>query len=348
MGFDPEEPTGPADPSHEAAKRPLAIRDRIKQFRRVRASDLTPNPKNWRRHPKAQADALRGLLQEIGYADALLVRELPDGHFMIIDGHLRAQTTPAAEVPVLVLDVSEEEADKILLTLDPLAAMAQADAERIQTLLTTVRSDNQAVQELIRHTAGERLWRIAHPDEFNEPQVAPDRAAELAAKWGTEQGQLWRVERHRLFCGDCRDSANLVQLFKGADRLRLIVTDPPYGVDYARKNAYLNRSDRGNRIQKPIANDALPPGEIKALFQTSLQLALAYAGPGAACYATVPCGPLLPYFIAGFEGAGLSFKHLLIWLKQHFVLGIGLSPCRYPRDELVSAGKEGRHEGRTV
>jgi hypothetical protein len=66
----------------------IAIRDRIRELRRVRARDLVPHPKNWRKHPRAQAAALRGLLTEIGYADALLVRELRDGALMIIDGHL--------------------------------------------------------------------------------------------------------------------------------------------------------------------------------------------------------------------------------------------------------------------
>ena len=64
------------------------------------------------------------MLAEVGYADALLARELADGSLMLIDGHLRAETTPDAVVPVLVLDVDEAEADKILLTHDPLAAMA--------------------------------------------------------------------------------------------------------------------------------------------------------------------------------------------------------------------------------
>ena len=123
----------------------IQIRDRIKELRRVKAKELLANPKNWRRHPKAQVEALRGLLAEVGYADALLVRELADGRLMLIDGHLRAETTPNAEVPVLILDVTEEEADKILLTLDPLAAMAETDSERIQALLETVRSDSEAV-----------------------------------------------------------------------------------------------------------------------------------------------------------------------------------------------------------
>jgi ParB-like chromosome segregation protein Spo0J len=101
------------------------IRDRIKELRRVPPSALVRNPKNWRRHPKAQADALRGLLTEVGYSDALLARELPDGRLVLIDGHLRAETTPNSVVPVLVLDVTEEEVEKMLLTLDPLAATSK-------------------------------------------------------------------------------------------------------------------------------------------------------------------------------------------------------------------------------
>ena len=72
----------------------MQIRDRIRELKRVPAKDLRPNPKNWRTHPKAQQDALRGVLAEVGYADALLARELPDGGLMLVDGHLRAETTP--------------------------------------------------------------------------------------------------------------------------------------------------------------------------------------------------------------------------------------------------------------
>src|SRR5215218_5721491 len=102
----------------------MQIRDRIKELRRVRAGDLRPNPRNWRLHPTEQQDALRGVLAEVGFAAALLARELPDGTLMLVDGHLRAETMPDAIVPVLVLDVDEQEADKILLTHDALAGMA--------------------------------------------------------------------------------------------------------------------------------------------------------------------------------------------------------------------------------
>ena len=126
----------------------MQIRDRVRELRRVRAGDLTPNPKNWRTHPKAQADALRGILAEVGYADALLARELPDGSLILVDGHLRAETTPDQEVPVLVLDINEAEADKLLLSLDPLAALAETNAVALDALLREVDTGSPELQQM--------------------------------------------------------------------------------------------------------------------------------------------------------------------------------------------------------
>jgi ParB-like chromosome segregation protein Spo0J len=127
----------------------VTIRDRIKDFRRVKASLLQPHPKNWRTHPTAQQDALRGVLAEIGYAGALLARELADGTLELIDGHLRAETTPEMEVPVLVLDLDEDEAAKLLAVHDPLAGMAEANEEVLAELLGQVETENDAVQALL-------------------------------------------------------------------------------------------------------------------------------------------------------------------------------------------------------
>src|SRR3972149_2459208 len=124
----------------------MQIRDRIKELRRVRASLLRPNARNWRMHPQAQQDALRGVLAEIGYADALLARELPDGALELVDGHLRTETTPDQEVPVLVLDIDKDEAAKLMMVLDPLAGMAEANEKALGSLLAEIETDSEALQ----------------------------------------------------------------------------------------------------------------------------------------------------------------------------------------------------------
>lgn len=150
----------------------MHIRDRVKELRRVKASELAPNPRNWRTHPHRQQDALRGILAEVGYADALLARELPDGRLEIIDGHLRAETTPDALVPVLVLDVTEEEAVKILVTHDPLAALAEVDLEPLSELLAEVEFESPALLEMV-----ESLSREEESDaEFDGPSDRPEVA----------------------------------------------------------------------------------------------------------------------------------------------------------------------------
>ena len=80
----------------------------------------------------------------------------------LIDGHLRAETTPDAEVPVLVLDINEKEADLMLATLDPLSSMAGRDEMKLRDLLDTVESHSAGISELLDGLIGE------HPD-FGNP-----------------------------------------------------------------------------------------------------------------------------------------------------------------------------------
>ena len=148
----------------------MYIRDRIKDFRRVSASSLKPNPKNWRVHNNRQRNVLKGILAEIGYADALLVRELSDGSLQLLDGHLRAETTPNQEVPVLVLDLNDAEADKLLATLDPLAALADTDQTMLDDLLSQIETENIAVQEFLRSLTDSQSYDC-ESDSFHTKEV---------------------------------------------------------------------------------------------------------------------------------------------------------------------------------
>jgi len=133
----------------------MAIKDRIREFRRIPAKLLQPNPRNWRTHPAQQQAALRGVLEEIGLAGALLARELPSGRYELLDGHLRAELLPEAEVPVLLLDLNDQEAALLLAVYDPLSSLAERDRGQLQRLLAEVEAAQPAVRTLLAELAAQ-------------------------------------------------------------------------------------------------------------------------------------------------------------------------------------------------
>ena len=84
----------------------VLIRNRIKELRMVEANTLIPSPRNYRRHPPEQRKAFKAVLNELGFAGGVLVRELPDGRFEVCDGHLRSELLGQQKIPVLVTDLT--------------------------------------------------------------------------------------------------------------------------------------------------------------------------------------------------------------------------------------------------
>jgi len=108
------------------------------------------------------------VLEDIGFADAVIARETPDG-LELIDGHLRQEVMGDQPVPVLIVDVTEEEADKMLLTYDPLAMMAHADQDQLLHLLRDTQFADKAVNDMLEALAnGERLPMPVLGDELDE------------------------------------------------------------------------------------------------------------------------------------------------------------------------------------
>jgi hypothetical protein len=128
--------------------KPDTVRNRIKAHVRVRAGDLVPHELNPRTHSEAQRAALTALYAEIGFARSLLAYELPDGRLKLIDGHLRQDLAPDMEVEVEVLDVSDAEARALLLSLDPLAQLADYDAAALDRLRSLASTSSDAVANL--------------------------------------------------------------------------------------------------------------------------------------------------------------------------------------------------------
>src|SRR5262249_51027925 len=151
----------------------------------------------------------------------LLAYEDKNGRLVLIDGHLRASTTPECLVPVLVLDIDEKEAEKLLATFDPLAAMAELDTVAWTSLIDGIEFE---VPEF-----GEFLEAL-NPRTIHSGLTDEDAAPPLPGKAITTTGDLWVLGEHRLLCGDATKHSDVKRLLKGVEPM-LMVTDPPYGVN---------------------------------------------------------------------------------------------------------------------
>ena len=179
------------------------IKDRIKELRRVPASQLIPNVKNWRRHPPSQRVAMAEALNEIGLADAVIAVETDDG-LQLLDGHLRQDLLGDTEVPVLIVDLTEDEADKLLLTLDPIAQMATTDTDRLLELLERTRFDSSAIDDMLEGLAnGERYpmpdWSVVGTPTTEEIEKRTGELEELFAK----RDKNFADKMIHLICPDC-------------------------------------------------------------------------------------------------------------------------------------------------
>jgi len=274
------------------------VRDRIKALRRVRADHLEPHPDNWRRHPNRQRRILEDVLAEVGVADAVIARELDGGRYQIIDGHLRTEVLAGERVPVLVLDVDEAEARKLLLSIDPLASLALTDKARLVELATAIGPHSAGLEDLIRTVVPGRI-QVGEVD----PPPRPSKPT-------TRRGDLWTLGDHRLLCGDATEPADVARLMEG-DRASLLFTDPPYGVDYVGKM----------HSALKIANDALGHEGTRALARDALIAARPHLAPGAAFYVCAPSGSLELAFRLALVDAGFGLRQAIVWVKDVLVLG---------------------------
>lgn len=303
----------------------MKIRNRIKELRQVKAAELAPNPKNWRTHPQAQQDALRGILSEVGYADALLARELEDGSLLLVDGHLRAETTPDETVPVLVLDLDEAEADKLLLSLDPLASLAETNAQALDSLLREIDTGSEGLSQMYADmaTAADLYTDDEKPIEETEVPDVPETAT-------TQIGDVWQLGQHRITCADCTD-AEVVDKLRQDAVFDLCCTDPPYcsgGFNEIGKSA---GSVGTSSTHKQIANDRLSTRGYQALLKQ------AFTNSRAPFLYAFTDWRMWVWLFDIAESCGYGVRQMIVWDKGTAGMGNG---WRAQHELVLWAAKE--------
>ncbi len=304
-------------------------RDRIVGSGHEDPAKLVANPKNWRIHPPEQQAALADVLDRVGWVQQVLVNKVT-GH--VVDGHFRVElavTRSEPEVPVLYLELSEEEEAIVLATLDPLGAMAATDQAKLRELLTDVELAPD-LQAYLRDIAGK---------DPVLPRTDPDDVPEVPDEPYVKPGDLWLLGEHRLLCGDATSAEDVARLLDG-DRPALMVTDPPYGVGYDPE--WRNKAlGEANRRLGTVLNDDQPdwvdalvhaPGDVAYVWHGGLHSAVTFAS---------------------LVSAGFEIRSQIIWVKPQLVIGRGAyhwrhEPCWYAVRQGATASWSGDRKQDTV
>jgi hypothetical protein len=192
-----------------------------------RVESLIPYARNARTHSEAQVALIAGSIREFGFTNPVLV----DGENGIIAGHgrvLAARTLGLAQVPVIELaHLSEAQKRAYVLADNKLAERAGWDDEMLGMELSDLRANGFDLG-LLGFELGELQRLLEAPAQG---LTDPDETPEIPDHPVSVLGDVWCLGRHLLACGDCTDREVVAQALAGVAP-RLMVTDPPYGVNY--------------------------------------------------------------------------------------------------------------------
>lgn len=264
---------------------------------------LLANPLNWRRHPTAQHEALEGMLRAVGWVQRIIVNRRT-GH--VVDGHLRVEVALRRReptVPVLYVDLTDQEERIVLAAIDPIGGLAETDQDGLDALLSGIKTGDAALDAFLD------TLRTSEAPEVEEGLTEDDDAPDLQPDPVTKPGELWILGSHRLLCGDSTSIDDVRRLADGrvAD---LWLTDPPYNVAY----------EGGTKERLTIKNDAMADEQFRQFLRDACTAADAVMRPGAVFY--VWHADSEGYnFRGALRDAGWQVRQCLIWRKNSLVMG---------------------------
>ena len=224
-------------------------------------ADLKPaeyNPRKRLTPDDPEYQELRRSLETLDYSDPIVINS--DG--TIIKGHQRCyilMDMGRTEAPVVVLDIPDKAKEKALnIALNKITG--QWDETKLKEVLISLDLEGYdfSVTGFQRQDLEELIQLADIPPEAKDDDYDPDKEAEQIETPESRPGDIWRLGRHRLLCGDATNPADIARLMDGA-KLDLTITDPPYNVDYGEKTKFLETytGHAGSRRNSDIRNDKM-------------------------------------------------------------------------------------------
>lgn len=269
----------------------------------IETEKLKPHPKNVKIHTKEQIEAIAEAIKLLGiFKDPIVI----DKKNLIWIGNGRWEAAKLLEmprVPIIYLDhLSKAQRHALMLIDNKVTEMSKYNKENV---LFVLEQSGDIDFEQYHMEFDEYRSTEAIQDEIPDPR--PDTKIKL--------GDVFQLGKHMLLCGDCREQENVTKLL-GNVKIDQTATDPPYGVEYAGKNEFLNKWDHGNRIQVPIENDDVK--DYQKFTKDWLDVIPFNT------YNTIyvfQSGENYHKFMLATKEKGITWGADLIWSKSHFVFG---------------------------
>lgn len=263
------------------------------ELQEMKLSELKPYANNPRKNDKA-AEELVKAIRQVGYVNPIIV----DENYEILAGHTRYKALKKlgwTSAPVLIKnDLSEEQKKKYRLLDNKLSELADWDFDLLAKEIDELDFDDLDID-----------WGI----DFKNEEIQETDVPEAPKEPRSRLGEIYQLGRHRLMCGDST-STECVQKLMGGLQADLLLTDPPYGVDYTGKT----------KDALKIENDAKSDDDFIAFLRSAFEAADSVMKPGAVFYIWHADSKAYVFRMA-CQMVGWEVRQVLIWVKNAMVMG---------------------------
>lgn len=284
------------------------------KYKPIPTADLIPYARNSRTHSEAQIAKIASSIREFGFINPVVT----DGKNGIVAGHgrvLAAHKLGLKDVPCIEASHLTEAQKRAYVIADNRMAL---DAGWDNDMLKVELAELQGLDfdlALTGFDLGEIESLLA---DKTQGLTDPDTVPETPARAVTVPGDTWLLGKHRIRCGDSTSADDVAALLAGVSP-HLMVTDPPYGVEYDadwRNKAVMVKGEKpgqhGSRaVGKVLNDDKADWREAWALF------------PGDVAYVWCAPGPLQCTVFESLNAANMEARQQIIWAKSQFAIGRG-------------------------
>ncbi len=272
-------------------------------------SRLIPYARNPRKNDHA-VDQMAAAITEFGFRIPIIAKSTGE----VVDGHLRLKAAlrlGLETVPVILADdLTPAQIKAFRILANRSATWADWDEDLLRLELEELKLDDFDLA-LTGFDADELLEIMAGEETTSEGNTDEDAAPEVPETPVSKPGDVWIMGQHRLLCGDSTNAASYTLLMAG-EKAHMVVTDPPYGVNYAN-----SAKDKMRGTNRPILNDNLGE-DFEPFLKAALTPMIAHCQ--GAIYIAMSSSEL-DTLQSAFRAAGGKWSTFIIWAKNTFTLG---------------------------